>query len=352
MKAVPFGSWRSPITSDLITSRAVVLSEVRPDGDHLFWLEMRPAEGGRSVVVRRTGDGEPVDVTPAGFSARTRVHEYGGGAFAASGGSVWFSNLADQRLYRQDFDGAPVAITAALDRRYADAVVDPRRRLLFAVREDHGDQAREAQNTLVRLGLNGEDETVIAAGADFYSDPRLSAAGDRLCWLQWNHPHMPWDGTELWTAELDSRGDSQRPVHVPGASDDAISQPKWSPGGVLHFISDRTGWWNLYRWSAGRAEPVLEMAAEFGSPQWVFGQSDYTFSPDGAIVAAYSDTRGGHLCRIAEGSLRELDVAFTSFRQVRAQGDRVTCLASLSFYSQVFDFVPADDIEVVEIENL
>lgn len=328
MKAVPFGSWRSPISSELIVTSSVGLSEVRPQGEALYWSEMRPLEGGRYVIVSRGSDGVTSDVTPRGFSARTRVHEYGGGAFAVAGDTVWFSNYADQRLHRQLLGGKPEPITKPVDRRYADAVVDMRRGCLFAVREDHTDSSREARNTLVRLGLGGEDERVIAEGADFYSDPRLDPTGRHLCWLQWNHPHMPWDGTQLWVAELDEEGNLEHPARVPGEEADAIFQPQWSPRGVLHFVSDRTGWWNLHRWHGEKVEPVLPMAAEFGSPQWVFGLSNYAFAGDDVIVAAFVDSTGGHLGRVEGGKLVPLELPFTSFRYVRCSQGQVTCLAA------------------------
>ncbi|GAC1655226.1 MAG: S9 family peptidase [Candidatus Dormibacteraceae bacterium] len=327
MTTAPYGSWKSPITADLIVGTSVGLSGLLVDGPDLYWSEMRPSEGGRLVVVRRGRDGGTADVTPPGYNTRTRVHEYGGAAFAVSAGVLWFSNYNDQRLYRLDPGGVPRPITGTVDRRYADAVVDRGRGLLFAVREDHTDPSREAVNTLVRMGLDGEDETVVAGGADFYSNPRLSPDGSQLAWLQWNHPNLPWDGTELWVAGVDTTGGLLEPERVPAAADDALCQPEWSPAGVLHFVSDRTGWWNLYRWQAGAIEAILPMAAEFGSPQWVFGLSDYTFLPDARIVARYVGEEGGRLIVIDGTQTRELAGEYASFSYVRAGEGGVYCLA-------------------------
>ena len=205
-KTAPYGSWRSPITSDLIVSETISPGRITLDGDDIYWIEMRPAEGGRYVIVRRTLDGQVADITPAGLSARTTVHEYGGGAYVVDDGTVYFSNFADQRLYRQDRGAAPRPITPERELRYADAVVDRRRGRLICVREDHTGSA-EAVNTIVAVALDGGRETeVLVQGYDFFSTPRLSPDATQLAWLAWNHPNMPWDGTELWIAPIAEDG--------------------------------------------------------------------------------------------------------------------------------------------------
>jgi dipeptidyl aminopeptidase/acylaminoacyl peptidase len=240
---------------------------------------------------------------------------------------VWFSNFADQRLYRQDPGREPVAITPPVDRRYADAVVDRGRGRLIAVREDHTDPSREPINTLVALGVDGAGERVLVSGADFYSNPRLSPDGGRLCWLQWNHPRLPWDGTELWYGELDGAGGIAGAQRVPGADDDAIYQPEWSPRGVLHFVSDRSGWWNLYRLIDGRPEAIAPAEAEFGIPQWVFRESMYGFTPDGDLIAAYFVKGTGRLARVAGGRLHELTDRYEECSWLEVAPDRVYCIA-------------------------
>ena len=326
---VPYGSWKSPITSDLIASSTIAFDFLVLDGEDVFWSEMRPAEGGRYVVVRRTPDGMVRDVTPAPFNARTRVHEYGGAAFAVAGGTVYFSNFVDQRMYRQTPGASPEPVTPSGKWRYADGVIDHRRRRIICVREDHTDPTREAQNTLVSIDLQRPSEgRVLVSGNDFYSNPRLSPDGGRLAWLAWRHPNMPWDGTEVWVAEVAEDGSLRRPERVAGGEAESIFQPEWSPAGVLHFVSDRTGWWNLYRWQgaggarpeAGRVEPLCEMEAEFGAPQWVFGISTYAFESAGQIVCAYKRRGSWHLARLdtVARTLRTIELPYSEISGIRA----------------------------------
>ena len=318
-KEAPYGSWKSPITSELIVSGAIGLGQIALDGQDCYWTELRPTEGGRNVVVRRTPDGRTADVTPHEYDVRTRVHEYGGGAFAVAGGVVYFSNFADQRLYRQEPDAAPTPITPKAQLRYADGVIDRQRGRMVCVREDHTVAGREAVNTLVSVGLAGESEAaVLVSGNDFYSSPRLSPDGASLAWLTWNHPNMPWDGTELWVAQLREDGSLAPAELVAGGLDESIFQPQWSPAGVLHFISDRTGWWNLYRWANGRIEPLSELEAEFGKPQWVFAMSTYDFASDGRVICAYTTNEGSKLAAIdAPGRLDPIDTPYTTISELR-----------------------------------
>src|SRR5438309_8435176 len=324
-RAAAYGSWKSPITSDLIVSRTIGFDQTAVDGEDVYWTEMRPAEGGRYVVVRRTRDGRAEDVTPAPFNARTLVHEYGGGAFAVDRGTVYFSNYADQRLYRQAAGAPPEAITPAGAWRYADGVVDTRRDRIVCVREDHTDPSHEPVNALVSVDLRAPNAgRVLASGNDFYSSSRLSPDGARLAWLQWRHPNMPWDGTELWVAEMGQDGALERAGRVAGGEAESIFQPEWSPAGVLHFVSDRTGWWNLYRWQAGRVEPLCEMEAEFGAPQWVFGMSTYAFESPERIVCAVRRQGGWGVARLdtAARTLQEIETPYSEVWGVRATRGR------------------------------
>ncbi len=327
-RVAPYGSWGSPITTDLILSESVGLSQVVLDGDDVYWVEMRPAEEGRNVVVRRTPDGRTSDVTPAPFNVRTRVHEYGGGAYLVHDGAVIFSNFADQRLYRQRLGGRPEPLTPEADMRYADGVVDWSRRRIICVREDHTVAAAEPINALVAIDLDrGDAGQVVAAGNDFYSSPRLSPDGSQLAWLAWDHPNMPWDATALWVGSVRPDGSLRCSQRVAGGHGESIYQPDWSPDGVLHFVSDRTGWWNLYRWRDGRVEPLCEMEAEFGKPQWVFGTSSYAFESTERIVCSYSQAGSWRLAGldVATGRLHDLGVAYTEMSrgEVRAARGRV-----------------------------
>jgi len=289
----PYGSWKSPITAEMMVSKSISLGQVGLDGDDIYWSEGRPEEGGRQVVVRRSPDGTTRDLVPAPFNPRTRVHEYGGGSFLAADGVLYFSNYADQRLYRVDGEGEPRPITPEVELRYADAVLDRQRDRLICVREDHMVEGREAVNTLVAVQAGGDDKggTVLVKGNDFYSSPRVSPDGTRLAWLTWRHPNRPWDGTELWVGEFQPDGSIGSPQQIAGGLEESIFQPEWSPDGVLHFISDRTGWWNLYRLNGGEIESLYPMEAEFGRPQWTFGISTYAFESAGRIICSY--TRNG-----------------------------------------------------------
>ncbi len=264
MKTAPYGSWQSPITSDLIVSSTVSLGGISVDGEDLYWLEGRPLEGGRQVLVRRRGDGAVEDVTPAPFNVRTRVHEYGGGSYAVRDGRAYFSNFADQRLYSVVPGRPPEPLSKIEGRRYADGVIDPRRGLMYCVREDHTGGGPEPRNTIVAFDLESGDETVIAEGNDFYSTPRLSPDGTLICWLTWRHPNMPWDGTELWVARLDENGLPQAPEKVAGGPRESVFQPEWSPDGRLYFVSDRGGWWNIYRLADGTGASELVARARGG----------------------------------------------------------------------------------------
>jgi WD40-like Beta Propeller Repeat len=283
-----YGSWKSPISAELIASSEVGLEQIKFDGNDIYWIERRAQEGGRKVIVRRSSDGISADVTPMGFNARTRVHEYGGGDYAVSDGTLIFSNFTDQRLYRQDRGSEPKPLTPSSALRYADGQLDRRRNHFLCVREDHS-TAGEAINTVVRIDLGGGDEgTIVVSGNDFYASPRLSPDGSQLAWLTWNHPNMPWDGTELWVAQLNETGAAIKKEKIAGGVDESIFEPEWSPDGTLYFVSDRTGWWNLYRWQENKVEPLCQIQAEFGQPQWVFGTSLYGFASARQIVCCYT----------------------------------------------------------------
>ncbi len=324
----PYGSWKSPITSDLIVAQTISLGYPLVDGDTIYWLESRPQEGGRNVVVRQTAGGEPEDVTPAGFNVRTRVHEYGGGAYWVAGGTVYFANFSDQRLYRQQPGAEPEPLTpAGVDMRFADGVLDPSRNRIICVREEHRPDQREAINTIVALPLDGGENagTVLVEGHDFYAFPRLSPDGRQLAWLAWNHPNMPWDGTELWVAEVNEDGKLAAPRLVAGGQAESIFQPQWSPAGILTFISDRTGWWNPYQWRQEQVLPLHTREAEFGQPQWVFGISTYDFLPDDRLMTSYGEHGRQHMALLdpQSGELDPQELPYTSLTSLRTGQDFV-----------------------------
>lgn len=327
----PYGTWTSPITSDLIVSDTISLRSVLLGGERILWLEGRPTEGGRYVIVARDPDGTTYDVNPAPTSARTRVHEYGGGAVVAGEGRVIFSNYADQRLYVVEGDAAPTPLTAEAELRYADGVVDGERNRLICVREDHREATvadhGEAVNTITAVSLTDGGQQVLVSGNDFYAAPRLSPDGDQLAWLTWHHPNMPWDGTELWVADLNAEGTCENTRRVAGGVDESIFQPTWSPDGVLTFVSDRTGWWNLYRLApeTGESRCLVEMAAEFGLPQWVFGMSTYAYVSPTRIVCSYTQEGTDHLAwlDVQQGELTEIALPYTTIGGVVANATTV-----------------------------
>jgi len=325
-----YGSWKSPITSDLIVAGTIGLGEIALDGDDTYWIESRPSEAGRNVIVRRALDGSINDITPPGFNARTTVHEYGGGAYLVDAGTVYFSNFADQRLYRQAPGEAPQPITSAEKMRYADGVIDHQRELIYCVREDHTEGGRDALNTLVKIDLAGDSsDEIIVSGNDFYSSPRLSPNGKTLTWLTWSHPNMPWDGTELWVGQLDEAGRIASAELIAGGKSESIFQPEWSPSGILHFISDRTGWWNLYRVGEAGVEPLCEKNAEFGMPQWVFRMSTYAFETDHRIICSYCE-RGNWQLGVLDLETRKLqpiEVPYTEIASLRVASGRAVFAA-------------------------
>ena len=330
-QVAPYGSWKSPITSDLIVAGSIGLNSPLIDGANIYWVEMRPTEGGRGVIVRRDESGKVSDVTPPPFNARTRVHEYGGGEYTVRDGEVYFSNFADQRLYRVRGDEEPRAVTPSLAMRYADAVIDARRHRLICVREDHTVVNQEAVNTLASIDLSaGENSGEIrVSGNDFYSSPRISPDGSKLAWLTWNHPNMPWDGTELWIGDFTADGGLNNKALVAGGLKESIFQPEWSPDGVLYFVSDRSGWWNLHRFVVGAVEVVCEKEAEFGMPQWGFGMSSYAFASADQIVCSYIENGFSRLGLLDTRSkqLEPVDCPYTDIRYVSASGDQVVMRA-------------------------
>jgi dipeptidyl aminopeptidase/acylaminoacyl peptidase len=355
----PYGAWRSPISADVMLQAAVRLGGVQLDGDDIYWLEGRPGEAGRNVVVRLSpGSTDPLDVTPsyeAGrskFDVRTAVYSYGGGAWLVDAGTLYFTNYRDGRLYRQASGSEqPIALTpAGLQpngkdplRSYADGSIDRGRNRWIGVVEDWSavepdnadERKRQPRHSIVAVDLSGGTEVIqLLQGRDFYAAPRLSPDGRWLACLAWDHPQMPWQGTELLLVELDGGGQpGAAPVVVDGSAGISICQPEWSPDGTeLWFVSDRSGWWNLYRYdvSTRHMRQVVPMDAEFSGPQWNLATSSYAFLQDGSVIAAYSQNGLMKLAVIDADSGRHtgLELPFTSYGFVRASpSGRIAFLA-------------------------
>lgn len=324
----PFGAWPSPITSELIVSESLRLGDVATSGRDIYWTESRPHQQGRSALVRCAADGAVADVLPDTFNVRTRVHEYGGGSFFVHGATVFFSHDADARLYRYDPGRAPVPISAPGPWGYADGILDAQRGRVICVVEEEAEG--EPVNYLGALdsGSPSAPERLVQ-GDDFYSNPRLDPGGKRLSWLSWQHPQLPWDGTELWLGQVADDGTITDRARLAGGPDESIFQPQWSPDGQLYFVSDRSGWWNLYRWDGEQVHAITSMEAEFGMPQWVFGMTTYAFLSEGRLACAVH--RDGAwdlgLVEAATGQFTSLDLGYTDVQAVRTAGDAIVARA-------------------------
>jgi dipeptidyl aminopeptidase/acylaminoacyl peptidase len=328
----PYGTWRSPLSAAALVEQAVRISQLQVAGDRVYWNEGRPAEAGRQVIVSLRPGATPIEEIPAGFSARTQVHEYGGRCYAVHGQTIVFSNWSDQRLWLRRPAREPVPITPDPKRpraqRYADPVVTPDGQWVICVHEHHRDDSH-VDNDLVAVPLDPPDlehvPRTLASGHDFYGAPRLSPDGSRLAWVSWNHPHMPWDQTELWVADLDRRARLGEPSLVAGGSGESVTQPRWSPSGVLHYVSDRSGWWNLYDELGATLCPL---SAEFGRPDWVFGAATYGFLPDGRLVAAWIENGEERLGIVAAGAAVAQELPFSSYSELQPAGSGVVALAA------------------------
>ena len=315
-RIAPYGAWASSIRIDEAVGGAIGLAEPWLDGDDTYWLEDRPSQGGRRVLVRAAPDGTTTELTPQPFNVRTRVHEYGGGSYVVAGGVVVFSDFVDGRLYRLDPGSEePVPITRAGLWRFADLRADPSPRRFIAVREDHAASGQPVAS-IVAIPLDGgEDPVILVSGPDFLAAPRPSPDSSSLAWLEWDHPDMPWDASRLRVASFGPGGLLEPSTLAAGEPEESIAQPEWSPEGILHFVSDRTGWWNLYRLAQGPSiEALAPMEAEFADPAWVFGRSSYGFLPDGSIVATPRRAGRDQLVHIRPGRLvGDVDTTYTEF---------------------------------------
>jgi len=370
-RVAPYGSWASPITSDLIVASSIGLGEILVDGRDVYWIEMRPQEQGRTVVVRLSHDSQPAEVTPAipangqsAFNVRSRVHEYGGGAYLVDDGVVYFCNDADQRLYRQERGAAPVPITEAAAKprglRHADGVMDRTRKRMVWVCEDHTTGAAQPVNALVDISADGaRPPHVLVSGNDFYAAPRLSPDNARLAWLEWRHPNMPWDGTELWVGRFAPDGTIADRRKVAGGDAESVLQPEWSPDGALYFVSDRSGWWNIYRIVGdplgGESEAVYPLEAEFGSAQWGFRPSRYVFASAKRLMCSYYRNGSASLAAVDLDTLSVTPIAteFTEIASLRADADNVYFVgASPTHFPAVVQLTPSSgQVAIIKLSN-
>jgi dipeptidyl aminopeptidase/acylaminoacyl peptidase len=328
MITAPYGSWPSPITPDAIVADSVRLGDVAVTNSAVYWVEGRPSEKGRMALVRHSNGGVAEDVLSSQFSVRTRVHEYGGLAFTVADDVVWFCNDEDGRIYVASPGIEPSPVSPEGDDRYAEPVVDVARQRLYCIRERAG-EGTEPVNELVMINLKTHAVSVLAQGHDFYACPRPHADGTSIAFISWDHPQMPWDGTDLWLLALDEQGNVGALTHVAGGQNESVVQPEWSPSGALFFVSDTTGWWNLYQRDVGGAvHAVCPMRAEFGKPHWVFGLTTYGFTADGRIGCAYSSDGVACLAMVdpASGECFDVPSPFTSFEHVRVNNQQLVAV--------------------------
>jgi len=316
MKVLPYGTWPSPISAADLARTSIAISYVRALNGVPYWLESRPAGNGRYVVVTPAAGGGITEITPDGFNARTRVHEYGGVPYALSRDAIYFSNFSDQRLYAHRVGCEPRALTPE-GYRYADCELDRGGTHLFCVREDHT-CGSEPKNSIVSVPVaGGSAGKVLFGDSDFVAYPRASPDGKRLAWIAWDHPDMPWDASRLYVADrVDGR--LERITQIAGGPRESVLEPSWDSDGTLYFSSDRSDWWNLWRWTGRDTEPVFAVDAEVATPLWVLGQTNYALTGDGRAVLRYGVKAQDKLgvVDLRSGKVHSFDLPFVSFSSV------------------------------------
>jgi dienelactone hydrolase len=310
--------------------------ELKLHGDDVYFVEVRPLEekARYSIMKVGSGGGSSIEIIPAPFHARSTVHEYGGGGFLLAGERIAFSNFTDQRLYTKKVNSneIPIPITpAGIDARYADGIFDETRRRIISVRELHPIPGkRDAMNTIVGINIeNSGSEEVLLFGNDFYAFPRLSPDATKLAWVTWNFPNMPFDGSELWVGEFNSEGMLHNKSKIAGGLDESVSQPNWSPSGDLYFISDRTGWWNLYRWRERNFETLCPKSSDFCHPDWNLGFSSYALESEKRIICTFAENGEWKLASLEIDSLdfKLIESPFTDIQHVQASEGYAVFLA-------------------------
>ena len=330
-RSAPYGSWDSPISAELVAASSQHwINQLHVEGEELYMLHRQPEQGGRSVVARLNGDERIEELTPAPFDARTRVYEYGGSCFAVKDGVIYFSNFPDDRLYCHRPGQSPRPITAEGDVRYADLVIDLRRNRLICIREDHT-PAGEPTHVIAAVDLDGDEfGAVLFDQTDFVAFPVLSEDGRKLAWVAWNHPNMPFFSSSLWAADVHEDGSLTNIRQVVPEQEESITDPRWSPSGALYFCSDRSDWWNLYRWQDDEISAVCPMTAELGNPYWNIGKTMYRFLSPSRVLAAYNENGRWNLGQIdvEAGRRKEIPAEFTFIVLLETVGEHAFVVAA------------------------
>ena len=351
----PYGSWKSPITPEIMLGSSVGLGEIQYCNGVLYWIEMRPEEAGRYVIVKQDANGIRRDVIDKQYNARTRVHEYGGASYLVTEAGIFFCNFADQALYSLDQSGTCKQLTHNNACRYADMVYDHNHSRLICVREEHSQKTGEVINTIVGIDLATGAETILVSGEDFYSYPKISPDGKQLCWVAWIHPNMPWDTTTLMLADIKDDGTLADAIVVAGGKDESVTQPAWSPNGILYFVSDRSNWWNLYRLDADQTVCIFPLDAEFAVPQWSFGEQNYDFIDDEHMLLCFWQNGLARLARgnTNSGRIELLELPFTDIESVICNGEQAWFLAASpeSFPAIIGIQLPTSEYRVLQRSN-
>lgn len=332
-KTAPYGSWKSPISAPMLISGGKRrLNEIKAEGGDIYWLDARPSEGGRIVIMRLSADGVISDLTPSPFNSRNAVHEYGGGSYAVRNRTIYFTNWDDQRIYVQRDGESPQPLTyeptTPRSARYADLTLTPDGKFLLCVRETHTDDGEEATNEIVAVNTENGAVTLVAGGRDFYCAPRVSAAHDGIVWTEWDHPNMPWDGNHLMSGSFNAAdGSVSTTAELAGGQGEAIVQPSWSRDGTLHFVTDRTGWWNIHAWRGGDAVNVLTEESDHGRPDWQFGFTSYAHLPDREIGVGKGGVTSGSITMVeTNGATRSIEVPYSEVSFVTSATDGASVL--------------------------
>ncbi|NOQ91028.1 MAG: prolyl oligopeptidase family serine peptidase [Gammaproteobacteria bacterium] len=327
-----YGQWNSAITTELIVSDSVSIDEARQVGNSLYYIERRPQQAGRSVIVKNTR-GISVDILPEPYSANSRVHEYGGGCYCVHHEQIFFVNDSDQDIYLID-NQTVSRITRNKHQRYADFSYDKKFKRLIAICESHLNDS--VINEIVAIDICTGNITVLVSGNDFYASPRLNQTSSQICWQTWNHPNMPWDGNQLYLADIDNKGLPLSPTTIAGGENISVFQPQWSMTDVLYYISDDTGWWQLYRHINNVSQQLTKGEKEFALPQWVFAQSCYAFLSPQEIICCYQSKGQSSLAILSLSDRAEPDVAelndlktpWQQFSSITADENNITFIAA------------------------
>lgn len=318
-----FGTWKSPITAGLASGKTLTFGDIVLEKEAIYWSEMRPEEGGRTTILKWTAKEKIVEMLPASFNARTRVHEYGGASFTVHEGILYFTNYADQRVYRLTPGQAPVALTSP-NLRFAEMQMSPFG--LLAIGESH-QYKDEVENFLALIEPHSGELTVLASGHDFYAGIALTKDAKKIAFMAWDHPNMPWDNTQLYIGDFSSKGITNLKQIDKEYAEQSFFQPTFSPKGELTVVSDKSNWWNLYSLEKEQLIPLFKVESDIGQPLWQLGVSRFAFYEDD-IVCAFEEAGKTRLFILKDSQVKPLDLPYSQFTQIRTKEDKIVCFAS------------------------